>query len=48
MIPNDKFVSRYIELRKRECRLYDDADVLKLPDLDANHPHISQYMLRTR
>ena len=38
----------YIELRKKEGRIYSDEEVKKLPGIAPNHPHVFEWKIRKR
>jgi ubiquinone/menaquinone biosynthesis C-methylase UbiE len=44
--PNDLFESSYINLRKKENRIYSDIEVSSLPSISKNHQHYSEWELR--
>ena len=36
----------YIDVRKKEERIYSDEQLLKLPEIDKNHRHFKEWMYR--
>ena len=46
--PTNDFESVYLKLRQREGRVYQDKEVLKLPDLPRDHLLYGEWMLRKR
>ncbi|MFM8912892.1 MAG: class I SAM-dependent methyltransferase [Flammeovirgaceae bacterium] len=42
------FEDAYIQLRKKEQRLYSDDDVRALPDVQPNHVHAKEWLVRKR
>jgi len=40
------FEERYFSLRRKEQRLYTDEQVMMLPEIDAAHPHHSEWEIR--
>jgi SAM-dependent methyltransferase len=42
------FEKKYITIRNLENRLYTDAELARLPDLPAEHPHYMEWQLRKR
>ncbi|HEX7846701.1 MAG TPA: class I SAM-dependent methyltransferase [Chitinophagaceae bacterium] len=42
----DPFEQRYIDLRKTEGRIYNDAEVLQLPSISKDHPHYTEWRVR--
>jgi len=45
---DDAFEIKYIELRKKEKRIYSDAEVKLLPNADGSYPHKDEWKLRKR
>jgi len=43
---NTDFEAKYIALRRKENRVYSDAEVAQLPDIDVQHPHYKEWMIR--
>ena len=41
-----KFEEAYIKLRKSENRIFSDADVLQLPNVQKQHPHYLEWKIR--
>lgn len=46
--PENDFESTYIELRKKEGRIFSNSDIAKLPEVDRNHQHLSEWKIRQR
>jgi len=46
IMTDDIFTSTYTGLRKREGRVYSDAEVLMLPDIDPSHQYYREWQLR--
>jgi len=46
--PAEAFEKLYIQLRKKEQRLYTDEEVRNLPQIAAAHPHFKEWLLRKR
>src|ERR1700739_235600 len=46
MITKNVFAENYIRLRKKEERIYTDAEVSKLPDISASHIHYKEWLIR--
>ncbi len=46
--PHSGFENNYIELRRREQRLYNDEELLQLPLVRAGHVHRAEWQLRKR
>ena len=44
----EAFEKLYIQLRKKEQRVYTDDEVLDLPTVPATHPHFKEWLLRKR
>lgn len=44
--PDKAFEQLYIALRDKEQRLYTDAQLLHLPDIDAGHEHAKEWQVR--
>ena len=44
----ESFEKLYMQLRKKEQRLYTDEEVRNLPQIDATHPHFKEWLLRKR
>ena len=42
------FEKKYIDIRSLENRLYTDEELMKLPDLPAEHPHCREWVMRKR
>jgi ubiquinone/menaquinone biosynthesis C-methylase UbiE len=42
------FEKKYICIRDKEKRLYTDNGVLGLPEIDENHPHYAEWLVRAR
>jgi 2-polyprenyl-3-methyl-5-hydroxy-6-metoxy-1,4-benzoquinol methylase len=42
------FEKKYIEIRALESRLYNDDELVRLPDIDPANPHFSEWQLRKR
>ncbi len=43
---NKNFEERYIALRRKENRIYSDKEVFQLPDIDVQHQHYKEWMIR--
>jgi release factor glutamine methyltransferase len=43
---NTNFEERYMALRRREKRVYSDAEVAQLPNIDVQHQHYKEWMIR--
>jgi ubiquinone/menaquinone biosynthesis C-methylase UbiE len=43
---NTSFEERYIALRRKENRVYSDVEVAQLPDIDIQHQHYTEWMIR--
>jgi ubiquinone/menaquinone biosynthesis C-methylase UbiE len=48
MMTDDVFANKYISLRKKEGRLYSDAEVLNLPSISSAHTHYKEWLIRKR
>jgi ubiquinone/menaquinone biosynthesis C-methylase UbiE len=48
MMTDDVFANKYISLRKKEGRLYSDAEVLNLPSISSLHAHYKEWLIRKR
>jgi len=46
--PAEAFEKLYIQLRKKEQRVYTDEEVRNLPQVAADHPHFKEWLLRKR
>ena len=44
----EAFEKLYIQLRKKEKRVYTDEEVVSLPQIAATHPHFKEWLLRKR
>lgn len=44
----EAFEELYIQLRKKEQRLYTDEQVRNLPEIDSSHPHFKEWLLRKK
>lgn len=42
------FEETYIRLRKKESRVYSDEELLRLPDIEATHPHYKEWKIRKK
>ena len=40
------FEELYLEVRKKEKRVYSDSEVLQLPDISPTHPHYKEWLIR--
>lgn len=47
-IPAQLFAQQYYLLRKKEQRIYTDAELLCLPFVQAQHPHFKEWQIRKR
>src|SRR5438309_7707 len=45
---SDEFVTKYIGLRRKEQRLYTDAEVLALPWAEKDNPHFNEWKIRKK
>lgn len=45
---NNVFEKKYISVRQKENRIYTDNGVLELPEIDPNHPHYKEWIVRER
>jgi protein-L-isoaspartate O-methyltransferase len=45
---NNAFADKYTSLRKKEGRMYSDAEVLSLPSINAAHPYYKEWMIRKK
>src|SRR5256885_16517519 len=43
---NTNFEESYIALRRKENRIYSDKEVAQLPDIDIQHQHFKEWMIR--
>ena len=41
-----EFQNLYVQARKKEGRIYSDAEVLALPSINRKHPHFSEWQIR--
>jgi ubiquinone/menaquinone biosynthesis C-methylase UbiE len=46
MIINDEFTGQYTKLRKKEGRMYSDAEVLQLPSIVSSHAFYNEWLIR--
>jgi SAM-dependent methyltransferase len=46
--PDNLFETNYLNVRRKERRLYRDEEVMALPDIRKNHPHCGEWMIRKR
>ena len=44
----EAFEELYIQLRRKEQRVYTDEEIRNLPQIDASHPHFKEWRLRKR
>ena len=44
----EAFEKLYMQLRKKEQRVYTDDEVRSLPQIEATHPHFKEWLLRKR
>lgn len=42
----NEFEETYIEVRKKEKRVYSDLEVAQLPEITSSHPHYNEWQLR--
>ena len=43
---NTNFEERYIGLRRKENRVYSDTEIAQLPEIDVQHQHYKEWMIR--
>ena len=48
MMTNNVFADKYTMLRKKEGRMYSDAEVLNLPLINSSHPFYKEWVIRKR
>ncbi|MEO5776422.1 MAG: methyltransferase domain-containing protein [Flavobacterium sp.] len=46
--PNTAFSDLYINARKKENRFYSEEEIKKLPNIQKDHPHYSEWQLRKK
>ena len=44
--PDDHFEENYLNVRRKESRLYNDEEVYALPDIEKDHPHSTEWKIR--
>jgi len=44
--PDDHFEENYLNVRRKESRLYNDEEVFALPDIEKDHPHSAEWEIR--
>ncbi|MEO8771633.1 MAG: class I SAM-dependent methyltransferase [Ferruginibacter sp.] len=45
---NDAFEKMYVSIREKEKRVYQDAEVVMLPNISASHTHYKEWLVRKR
>ena len=47
-LQDENFAEQYIQLRKKEGRLYNDDELRQLPNIRKDHPHYKEWQIRKR